>query len=430
MRPSPHPNYERPSGWNALLPAREPQPALTGDHTADLVVIGGGFTGLAAAQRWAELRPDTRVVILESSDVGEGNPGRNSGFLLEISLANDANAAAVTRLNTCNELIGATMNRLRDAVFDAGINCGIERAGTFRAAAGANGRAALDNYARFLEVTGLPFERLKASDLEDRLGTAFYSSGLYSPHCYLVQPAALIRGLATTLPTNVSLFERSPALAIRRSGRCWSISGKDATVTADKVIVANNAFAKHLGLGASRLVKMFTYAALTDPLPDDTDSLLGSVPSWGLLPAHRLGCTLRRTRDRRLLIRSHYGYEREASNAAVEATLLASLKARFPALPVSGFASVWGGATGFTLNGAPLWGEAKPGLYVSAGCNGGGVVKGQLFGRLLAEKALGQVVPDIHALFGRASWMPPEPLRSLGFRIASRWERRRGRAEM
>lgn len=430
MRTSPYPDYENRSGWNSLLPERAAGATLEDDISADLVVVGAGFTGLAAARRWAEIHRDARVVILESSEIGEGNPGRNSGFLLEISLANDADPTQLARMHNCNRLIGATMNGIRDAVFDGGIDCAIERAGTYRAAAGRPGREALNQYQQFLDAAALPYELLGRAELNARLGTNYYSAGLYSPHCYLVQPAALVRGLATLLPAGVSIYENSPATGLRRHGTGWEVRTDRATVAAPTVIVANNAFAKHLGVGASRLVKMYTYAGLTECLADDELEQLGSTQSWGLLPTHRLGCTLRRTRDNRLLIRSHYGYEAEAENAAVGDLLLASLRSRFPQLGVSRFAGVWGGATGFTLNGAPVWGQARPGLYVSAGCNGGGVVKGSLFGRLLAEHACGQPVPDIRALFGKPSWMPPEPFRRLGFMLASRWERRRGQAEM
>ncbi len=430
MSTSPYPQYESPNGWNSLLPPRESAPPPGEDVVADVLVVGGGFTGLAAARRWAELRPDASIVVIDSSDIGEGNPGRNSGFLLEISLANDADAAQLGRMRQCNQLISRTMHRIRDDVFDGGIDCAIERAGTYRAAAGRAGSDALRKYRAFLDAAGLPYDPLRRRDLADRIGTRYYAEGIFSPHCYLVQPAALIRGLAGLLPANVSIHENTPALRLVAERKRWTVETPGAAVSAPTVIVANNAFAKHLGIARSRLVKMYTYAGLTEQLPDDVLDTLGTERSWGLLPAHRLGCTLRRTRDGRLLIRSHYGYERESTNAEVGKRLLASLRQRYPQIDELRFSGVWGGATGFTLNGAPIWGEMRSGLYVSAGYNGGGVVKGTLLGELLVDHALGRDVPDVKALFGSARWMPPEPLRRLGFLIASRFERRRGRAEM
>ena len=425
-----YPSYQSACGWNELLPPAEPPRALEGNLNADVVIIGAGYTGIAAARRWASQRPDDSVVILDASRVGEGSPGRNSGFLLEITLANDADATALARMAECNALIGDTMDRLRDDVYDAKIQCDIEHAGTFRAAAGAKGADALESYRRFLDSAGLPYDRLNRDELEARLGTGYYRVGLYSPHCYLVQPAALIRGLAGLRPDNVELFENSAVLSLEREGKDHRVRTEHSSVKAPVVLLANNAFAKLLGAPASRMVAMYTYAGLTEPLSDAELETLGSETSWGLLPTHRLGCTMRRTRDNRLLIRSHYGYEREADNNHIARQLLASLRLRFPQLELDGFASTWGGATGFTLNGAPIWGEIRDGLYASAGCNGGGVVKGTLFGEKLADLALGIAVPDMDRLFGQARWMPPDPLRRLGFAIVSRIERRQGRAEM
>lgn len=422
------PKYETPCGWNSLLPVRRPENSAPDRQKFDVVIVGAGYTGLATARRWAQLAPGARIALIDATTVGEGNPGRNSGFLLEISLANDVDTDNMARMRECNVLLGDAMQSIRDDVAAAGIDCGLQRSGTFRAAAGAEGEAALDRYRRFLDASDLPCQELDRDTLASRIGTRFYRRGLYSPHCYLVQPAALVRGLIELLPDNVTLYEQQPAQALRRSGSGWRIDVAGGHFQADKVVLANNAFCKNLGVGKSRIVAMYTYAALTEPLPPGVPG--GTESSWGLLPAHRLGSTLRRTADNRLLIRSRYGYEREANNATIARTLQDALRRRFPDLPDVPFASVWSGATGFTYNGAPLWGETAPGLFVSAGCNGGGVVKGTLLGRLLADRANGIETPDVKRLFGMASWMPPEPLRAIGFHLIAGIERRRARAEV
>ena len=196
------------------------------------------------------------------------------------------------------------------------------------------------------------------------------------------------------------------------------------------MFIANNAFAARLGVARARIATIYTYAAITDPLPKEDLERLGVEESWGLLPAHRLGTTLRRTRDGRLLVRSCYHYEREHDNAAVAAHLADRLRARFPDIAHQELAHVWGGATGFTRGGAPVWGEVQDGLYVSAGCNGGGVVKGTLFGEALANLAMEAPTPDIAALFGRPGWMPPEPFRRFVFELLSRREQRAAAPEV
>ena len=404
--------------------------SLSSNTSCDLVVVGGGYTGLAAARRWHELEPTHKISIVEGSRIGEGNPGRNSGFLLEVSLANDANTAEIDRMQKCNALVSKTMSELSALVRRHKIDCNLQRSGTYRAAAGEAGLQAIRSYVAFLKAADLPYEILDQDALHSKIGTDFYREGLYSPDCYLVQPAAFIRGLANALPESISVYEETPALKVSRSGNAWLVTTPTGSVSAQSVIIANNAFAKSLGFGPSRVTAIYTYAGLTVPLPSDLLAHLGTEPSWGLLPTHRLGSTLRRTVDNRLLIRSCYDYEVETDNRAMAIVLKEALQRRFPFLKNTRLANVWSGATGLTFNGAPNWGEIENGLYISAGCNGGGVVKGTLFGAALVDLAHDRETADIENLFGTASWMPPDPIRKLGFKLISSMERRRGIAEL
>nr|WP_300315228.1 FAD-binding oxidoreductase [Halomonas sp.] len=422
------PVHERPCGWNAQLAERPIPPSVRGSLTAELVIVGAGYTGLAAASAWAEARPNDRVVILDADRLGEGSPGRNSGFMLEVALANDASPDELERMSRLNALSRKTMARLRHKVEQHGIDCHLQHVGTYRAAATAQGMQSLKSYQAFLESAGLSYERLSREALKERIGTRYYAHGLYSPDCYLVQPAALIRGLADALPDSVSIHENSPAMSVSKAGSVWCVRTAEAEIQAQHVILANNAFSRALGADASRLTAIYTYAAVTPVLPESTRARL-MPQDWGLLPAHRLGCTLRTTHDGRLMIRSRYSYEQEDSNRRISAGLIKSLARRYPELAGTGFDYVWGGTTGLTYNGAPLWGEIHPGLYVSAGCNGGGIVKGTFLGDALARHALGQTVEPIHQLFGKASWMPPEPVRHLGFQLISALERKRAERE-
>ncbi|SDN24657.1 NAD(P)/FAD-dependent oxidoreductase [Vreelandella arcis] len=423
-----HPSHQRPCGWNAWLTERQPSPALRGQSEADVVIIGAGYTGFAAASAWQQARPEDRIKILEADQVGEGSPGRNSGFMLEIALANDARPEELERMEKLNALSRQTMALLRERVERLGIDCQLERSGTYRAARSTIGQRALSQYEAFLKAAGLSYQTLNGNQLAERIGTRYYTQGIYSPDCYLVQPAALIVGLADSLEAGIELHEHSPATQIVPDGKKWRVTTPEGEVTAGQVILANNAFSRALGADSSRLAAIYTYAAITEPLPEPERQRIAAT-TWGLLPAHRLGCTLRTTADGRLMIRSRYSYERETDNARIEAELKASLEARYPELTPVRFDKVWGGTTGLTHNGAPLWGGIQPGLYVSAGCNGGGIVKGTFLGDALARHALGQPVEDIASLFGKASWMPPDPVRRLGFYLTSEMERRKAKNE-
>lgn len=422
------PLHQRPCGWNTWLTPRQCSQPARGILDAELVVIGAGYTGLAAAEAWAKARPNDRILVLDAEAVGEGSPGRNSGFMLEVALADDATSGELKRMSRLNALSRQTMASLRHKVERHEIRCQLEHSGTYRAARTPAGAAALANYQTFLKASGLRYEHLERAALDERIGTSYYAEGLYSPDCYLVQPAALIRGLADALPASVQLHEHSPATAVRADGNGWRVSTPGADIRTPHVILANNAFSRALGADASRLTAIYTYAAVTPVLTTPIRKRV-MPQNWGLLPAHRLGCTLRTTHDGRLMIRSRYSYEQEADNAVIKRSLTYSLADRYPELSDIEFEHVWGGTTGLTHNGAPLWGEIKPGLYVSAGCNGGGVVKGTFLGSALAHHALGQTTEPIHQLFGKASWMPPEPIRHLGFCLVSALEKRRAGEE-
>ena len=424
------PNYKLKSGWNALLPAREASPALGKNISVDVLIIGAGWTGISAAKRWRSLSPEAGIALIDASEIGEGNPGRNSGFLLEIALAEDANPDQIEKMNLGNRLTASTMAEILAEIDASGHKVDITKAGTYRAAASEVGLKSLQNYRAFLDTAGLEHESLNATALKSRIGSDFYQEGLYSPDCYLAQPAAAIRALASLLPESVQLFENTPALKLEQQLGGWLVQTPNGGVTARKLVLANNAFSKELGIGSSRLVAMHTYAALTPVLEKSVLDHLGSDESWGLLPTHRLGSTLRRTIDGRLMVRSMHSYEKEADQAMIIGELRHRLEKRFPQLPDFNFEHCWGGAVGFTLNGGQVWGEFKPGLYVSAGCNGGGTVKGTLLGKLLAEAAHGMKVPNVPKLFGQASWMPPEPFRKVGYKLATYVESHQGRHEL
>ncbi|MDG1712787.1 MAG: FAD-binding oxidoreductase [Woeseiaceae bacterium] len=430
MKKNQYPDYKSASGWNKLLPKKSSNPQLNGNISSDVVVIGAGFTGVAAAKRWYEIAPQNEIIMIDASTAGEGSSGRNSGFLVEIALANDISSSAAKKLMQCNKLISDTLVKIQEDASKSSIDCQIQKTGVFRVAASAIGVKSLNKYIKFLESTNLDFELFNNKELHETLGTKYYQQGLYTPHCFLAQPAALIRALVENLPSSISYYENTPALKCLKSKSKWIIKTPNGEIKTKKVIIANNAFCGKLGIGNAYLATIYTYAGLTEQLSQKNQELLGNNNNWGILPTHRLGSTLRRTLDGRLMIRSLYHYENEGNKDLVATQLLDQLRKRYPQFPKLNFETVWGGATGLTLNGSWLWGEYDKNLYISAGCNGGGIVKGTLFGEHLANLANDKPTPDIKNLFGSANWMPPEPFRKIGFNLISMIESHRGKAEI
>lgn len=413
------PVYHDPCGWSALLPPRQPLASLRGHVRTRFAVIGAGYTGLAAARRLGELFPRDTVALLEAGYVGEGSAGRNSGFLIDLPhntrMSGHFSPVEVARRQI--RLFQAGRDWLASLVEAHGIDCGWNPVGKYHGAATARGEASLRQLAEQIREWGETCQEFDRDALAGKLGTSYYHYGFYSSHSVFVQPAALVRGLADSLPEAVTLYEGTPVLSLSR-GRTHVLATPHGQVEADVVICANNAFLKHLGWLRDRLITIFTYAAMTPALPGGVLAQLGDAPEWGLIPANRLGTTLRKTLGGRFLIRSMYSYEREMSHARVHALLTRAYRNRYPDLPSHAFEHVWGGTTCLTGNGAPYFGALAPGVYAAVGCNGAGVVKGTIFGKLLAEMVGGgsDELLSIAQAFPRPNWLPPEPLREIGAR--------------
>lgn len=425
-----YPDYLDLCGWNALLPKRVPMAPAQGGMTAKYAVVGAGYTGVAAARRLAELDPGAEIVVLEAGDVGEGSAARNSGFASPRDIPGDASEAEQRRTATLNRFGEEGFGWLVALMEAHGIDCDLERTGRLKGAAAAAGAAVVEGLRRAVRELGVPHESLDADGMERRMGSRYYGSGLYTEEGHLLQPAALIRGLADSLPATVRLFEHSPVRSLRREGAGWRLETGAATVSAGTVVLATNAAVKHFGYLRDRLVTIYTYAAITEAMAPGDAAQLGGMANWGLLPSHRLGTTVRRVGADRLMVRSMYAYERGIDDRVVRETLLGCFRRRYPGLGHVGLEYVWGGTTALTMNGAPWWGRLDDGLYTSAGCNGAGIVKGTVLGKRLAELIAGHGDgADVRAAYGTASWVAPEPFRTIGFHVVSAIERRKAGLE-
>lgn len=428
------PDDDRSCGWHAILPPLEPASRLGDGQEADWVVVGAGFTGLAAAHRLAEHHPRARVILLEAQRVGLGASGRNSGFIVDVGHYEDGLDLEADRRRV--RLGRAGLARLREIVQRHAIDCQWSELGRLHAAVGDTGLRSLERFRHRLDQMGEPYEVLDCEALSAITGMACYRSGLRTPGVVLVQPAALARGLAGALPANVELFEESPVRAIRR-GSGIRLECGEGSVGAKRLLLAGNGFTPSLGFLRRRVFPMFTFASLTRRLKPDEQRALGGDPEWGLLSGDRMGSTVRRTRDDRILIRNSVHYSAgirigEVQRRKIRRIHLDSFRARFPALREVGFEYTWGGVMGMSLNGAHFFGRVAPNVFTSAAYNGVGIAMGTACGMLLADLAVGSestLLADIRALPGPA-WIPPDPLLGLGVWATVRRRQARAAAEL
>jgi len=422
--------------WAESSPPPASRPKLSGTQTADFAVVGAGVTGLCIAHELARLEPQKKVLVLEGTRVGLGSSGRNSGFIMDIphydSSLGPAGNGLLLRLGR------AGIGHLQKLVTAAGFDCQWSAGGCLRGAATDRGMRRLEEFARGMEQLEEDFSWLDRDAMENLTGTRFYRAGIRCPGPVLVQPWRLLHGLAEGLAQNVEIFEASEVLSIEL-GRVPKLKLEGAEVRASAVFLAVNGYAPWMGFLRRRIVPLVTFASMTHPIPAAELSSRTASHPWGLIPEERIGTTVRRTQDHRILIRNTVIYQGKGTLArqsleGARRRHRASLAARFPAWSDHPFSHTWAGVLGMTSNGAPFFGPLRPGqrVFAAAGFNGVGLALGALAGKLLADLALGCAADELQEIAPlRRAWpLPPRALLAPALRAFLCWTTWRGRGEI
>jgi glycine/D-amino acid oxidase-like deaminating enzyme len=425
----------RQSGWYALLPEPAAPRILEDQQKADWVIVGAGFAGLSAARRLSQLVPNDRIVVLEAQRVGWGAAGRNSGFMIdlphELSSKNYAGGQG-------HDLRQIRMNRTAiafaaEAAAEYGLDVYFKRAGKFHGAATPHGLGALAEFEKHLRSLKESFEHLDSQAMQRLTGTSFYVGGTFTPGAVLIQPAGYIRGLAQGLSEDVTIYESSPAVSIQ-TGAEHVITTPKGEIRAPRLFLTNNGHIESFGFFRDRLMHIFTFASMTHQLSADALRALGGEASWGLIPTDPMGSTVRRISDR-IVVRNTFTYnpDMHTSDRQIDRIGKAhdrSFARRFPMLRGVVPEHRWGGHLCLSLNAAPAFGELEKGVYAACCCNGLGVVKGTLYGKLVADLATGNPEPMVKEAIAEPPPRKryPEPLMTWGAKAKLWWMQRRADA--
>ena len=416
-------------GWYHLSAPRTPRPAHSGHSKARWVVVGAGFTGLAAARQLATNFPDDEIVLIEAQEVGFGTSGRNAGFAIDLphDIGAEDYIGDIDIAKTVLKLNLGGQSFLKELIDRHGIECQFRHCGKYQAAVEDRGIAVLDAYRRGLDKLDQPYEVIDGRDLPEHIGTHFYRKGLFTPGTALLQPSALVKGLADSLPANVSLYEHTPITEVDYGDKVV-LRHANGSITADNLVLTTNAFGMSFGFLKGRMLPVFTYGSITRPLTEDEQARLGGKPFWGVIPADPFGTTMRRTVDNRLLIRNSFSYNPDgrANRKYLERFVERhrdSFARRFPMLPGVDFEYTWGGALALSRNHMGFFGKLAPNVYGALCCNGLGVTRGTVTGKLLADWLAGDKNELIEFLLNAPGPCanPPQPLVSLGLNANLMW---------
>ena len=416
-------------GWYHTSPPRQARPAHSGEKKTRWAVVGAGLTGLAAARQLALNFPDDEVVLIEAQEVGFGTSGRNAGFAIDLphdigaeDYIGDIDIAKTTlKLN----LLGQSI--LRSLVDEYGIDCHMRPSGKYQAAIENRGIAVLDAYRHGLDKLGQPSEMIEGKDLPGHIGTSFYRKALFTPGTMLLQPSALVKGLADSLPPNVTLYENTPVTEVEYGDKVV-LTHRQGRIVADQLVLANNAFGMRFGFLQRTMLPIFLYASLTRPLTQAEQDSLGGKPFWGVIPSDPFGSTVRRTHDNRILVRNSFSFNpnQQPKPHCLERFVhrhRKSFESRFPMLPGVDFEYTWSGSLALSQNHKGFFGRLAPNVYGALCCNGLGVTRGTVTGTLLADWIAGKKndLTDFLLATSGPNKVPPEPFLSIGVNATLWW---------
>jgi glycine/D-amino acid oxidase-like deaminating enzyme len=407
----------------------EPRPALSGDREADVLVVGGGYTGMWAAWYAKQLQPEARVVVLESEALcGHGPSGRNGGFCnaMWFSLASmherwgDAPALATAR--AAEEAV----ERIRAFCSEHEVDAWLRPAGYVQVSTTPAHDDSWECAVRACAELGVPqmLQPLSADEVAERCQSPAFRAGAVSPTSATVQPARLALGLREQLlAAGVEIYEASPVRSFRESGDGVEARTAAGTVRAGRGVLAIGSAAK-AGPLRGRLTVASSHIVLTEPVPDVLEQI-GWTGGDCITDSRSLLHYFRTTRDGRIAF--GWGGGRIAAGArthgrsevdpAVVAAAAEHLHDYFPALRDRRITHAWGGPIDASPTHLPAVHSLQAGrAWVAAGYTGNGVGPSNMVGRTLASLALGRDDEHAHLAFvdPKSPRVPPEPLHWLG----------------
>ena len=378
--------------WEKTAPPAPETRPLQGDVTADVVIVGGGYTGLSAALHLAE--EGTRVVLLEAKEIGFGGAGRNVGLInagmwvMPDDLPGELGAVHGERLL---DLLGNGPRVVMNLIDKHGIACELERNGTLHCAVGDAGLKEIEARAAQWQKRGAPVSLLSQEETARRVGTTAYRGALLDMRAGTLQPLAYARGLAhAALKAGAVLHTASPVVAQVETASGWTVKTEKGTVTASWLIVATDAYSEGpFAAVRNEQVHLPYFNFATVPLGDNIRRTIlpGREGAWD---TKEILSSFRMDQAGRLVFGS-VGALRGAGTSIHRDWARRSLKKLFPEIADIPFETEWYGKIGMTDNALPRLHRFGRQAIGFSGYNGRGISPGTVFGKVLAEHILGRM---------------------------------------
>ena len=378
--------------WEKTAPPPPVTEPLSGAVSADVVIVGGGYTGLSSALHLAEA--GTRVVLLEGHEIGFGGAGRNVGLInagMWVMPDDVPGALGPVYGERLLDILGNGPQLVMALIDKHGIACELERNGTLHCAVGAEGLKEIEARCAQWASRGAPVSVLDAEETRRRVGSAGYAGSLLDLRAGTLQPLAYARGLAgAAIRAGATLHTGSRVTDTSRDGSRWVVKTAGGSVTADWIIVSTDAYSTgpwEQVRGEQVHLPYFNFA--TVPLGDNLckSILPGREGVWDtkeVLSSFRMDHAGR-------LVFGSVGALRNTGAAIHKGWARRSLKRLFPQLGDVEFECEWYGKIGMTDDALPRFHKFADNVVGFSGYNGRGIAPGTTFGKSLAAHILGEI---------------------------------------
>lgn len=374
-------------------------PALAADISADICIIGGGFSGLSTAYEFKKINPNATVVVIESKVIGYGASGRNGGFSMKLfGLEPEVTVMRWGERKTieAHQYMMKAVDHVQQLVQEHDFKSDYQHSGMFRVAYSDRQLKRLSNSYELFQKLAI------ASDMswhdKEILASEFktdkFLSAIYETETGLLNPCKQVRELKRIcLQVGVQIYESTPALDIKES-RTIKVTTPIGSVTSDKLVIATNGYSHTLsGINLKRQqLPVWTYQIITEPLSDEQWDSIGWQNRQAFEDNRHLVHYFRPTVDGRITmgggsIDVSYGNNMDKdSNLNSWQHCEDHLKWLYPQLQDIKIAHKWGGPTSVNLDMTPEIGYLNSDKIIyTCGCIGHGVSLTHLNGKLIAQ---------------------------------------------
>ncbi|MCA0032616.1 NAD(P)/FAD-dependent oxidoreductase [Mesorhizobium sp. B263B2A] len=368
---------------------RPEYPVLDGDRSCDVVIVGGGFTGLSAATHLA--KAGTNVVLIDACRFGDGASGRNGGQLGTGQRAWAEDMEAEYGLSRAKALFDLAEEAKAHLIEFAATNQ-IDIDYMPGQLSVAHKQRYVDGYKAHAEIMASRFSYphisfMDKTETAERLGSTAYFGGTRDTGTGHIHPMTLVIGTArVAAQAGAQLFEGTPSTGIISDGGKVKVSTPSGTVTAQKCLIAVNAYGGTLEpVSAAHIMPIGSFIGATVPLGAGSTVLPGgeSVDDSRFVVRY-----FRKSRDGRLLFggREVYGVNDPKD---IHIHIRRQIAELYPALGDVEITHGWGGYVGITVPRKPFVREVMPNVISAGGYSGHGVMLSNFFGKLYAETVAG-----------------------------------------